>query len=183
MGAALCPSGPGGGFPPPSCPTAAPGEARRSGNRARSFLPSLEDTLSSASGRGTAPPAFLTPRRRRSWALPPRAGGGFASPRGSRDHSCTTPTFSFRLLLSSPSSRRKFPFPAPQPRELPTQFPAVLSPSEEGSRSWLSVAEMEIASWRPDFAKAPELGGFPLTFEMGSADRRTVSEKTIHVVL
>ena len=74
MGAALCPSGPGGGFPPPSCPTAAPGEARRSGNRARSFLPSLEDTLGSASGRGTAPPAFLTPRRRRSVpSLPGRA--------------------------------------------------------------------------------------------------------------
>lgn len=128
MGAALCPSGPGGRFPHASCPTAAAGEARRSGHRARSFLPSLEDTLSSASGRGTAPPAFLTPRRRCSCALPPRAGGGFASPRGSRDHSCTTPTFSFRLPLSSPSPRRKFPFPAPQPRELPTQFPAVLSP-------------------------------------------------------
>ena len=72
MGAAWCPSGPGGRFPPCSCPTAAPGEARRSGDGARSFLPPLEVALILASGRGTAPSAFLTSRRRCSCDPPSR---------------------------------------------------------------------------------------------------------------
>ena len=43
---------------------------------------------------------------------------------------------------------------------------------------------MEIASWRPDFARATEFGGFPLIFEMGSTDSRAAREKgKIHVVL
>lgn len=131
MGAAWCPSGPGGRFPPRSCPATAPGEARRSGDGARSFLPPLEVALILASGRGTAPPAFLTSRRRCSCDLPPGAGGGLASPRRNREETVLEPPppFHFVFLTLLAESKKEVSFPCPSIQRAASTVPcSPLSP-------------------------------------------------------
>lgn len=113
--------------------------------------------MSWAWGPGTAPPAFLTPRRGRSCDLPPGAGGGLASPAGQRrdslflQHHPHSPFLSFALAAESKKEGFFllflffFPFPALQPKELPTQFPPALSPQERTAPGLGSQRE----EWRP----------------------------------
>lgn len=155
MGAAWCSSAPGGRFP---------------------AQPPLHGKRG---GIGTGPGAYSRPWRT-PWVRPPvsdltapvlgwppptptPAGGGLASPARRQTILAPPPPLPFVSLTLLAKSKKEVSFSCPSTQRAANSVPSSPpSPWKDRPWAWQSVGEMEIASWRPNFAKAMrnlEFGG------------------------